>query len=251
MEVHGSFIWRLKEAPDGIVDLSGAKVGQLLDDRDSYAKDQLLVIDNFGYDSFDLPLGRDREPGRAMDTKQRLSWLRSQKQFSPEPYEQAIRVLRKLGHEREARLIAQAKQHDLRKRGTLDMGARIWNWFLEVTTGHGYKPWLALLWIMAFIIFGWGVFNLNKRDFIPTKEGVYLRPEYIQDRKVPKGYPALNTLLYSADVFLPIVNLQQKDYWMPHKRSVAGWLYLPIHIVLGCFFTAVLVAGVSGLIRKD
>jgi len=52
---------------------------------------------------------------------------------------------------------------------------------------------------------------------------------------------------------LPIVNLQQKDYWAPNSERPRGhWArrYLPLHILAGWFFTTLFVVGVTGLIRR-
>ena len=73
-------------------------------------------------------------------------------------------------------------------------------------------------------------------------------------KPLPPGYPPFQPILYSADVLLPIVNLQQKDYWAPNSERPRGYwarLYLPLHILAGWFFTTLFVVGVTGLIRRE
>jgi hypothetical protein len=108
------------------------------------------------------------------------------------------------------------------------------------------------MWIGLFIGVGYLVFNLDLADRVPLKESA---ATLYRDRKMlPADYPAFQPLLYSADVLLPIVNLQQKDYWAPNSAGPRGhWarLYLPFHILAGWFFTTLFVVGVTGLIRRE
>ena len=53
---------------------------------------------------------------------------------------------------------------------------------------------------------------------------------------------------------LPIVDLHQEKYWLPDARKDYGWLYqayLWLHIIFGWILTTVLVAGLTGLVKKD
>ena len=76
----------------------------------------------------------------------------------------------------------------------------------------------------------------------------------------------LSPLLYSLDVFVPFVNLDQEHYWWPDKAAtgeyrIFGWKfplpgsllrrYLWLQIIAGWLLSTIFVAGVSGLIRSD
>jgi hypothetical protein len=68
------------------------------------------------------------------------------------------------------------------------------------------------------------------------------------------NYPTFCALLYSLDAFLPIVNLHQEDYWLPSATMKYGkiyWFYLWFHIICGWVMTTLLVATLTGLIRRD
>jgi hypothetical protein len=63
----------------------------------------------------------------------------------------------------------------------------------------------------------------------------------------------LQPFIYSLDVFLPISNFHQEEYWMPRANDVWGYLllcYFWVHIALGWMLTTLGVAGLTGLVRK-
>ena len=100
-----------------------------------------------------------------------------------------------MGHERDAREVAIAKQEVLRKSGQLDNFSRAWKWLLGETIGHGYKPWSVLWYMATIIITGWLVFAWadTKDLMVQVKEG----PAVFIGR------------IYSLDMFLPIIDLHQ------------------------------------------
>lgn len=74
---------------------------------------------------------------------------------------------------------------------------------------------------------------------------------------LPPDYPAFSAIVYSLDVFLPIVDLHQEDFWLPGKTD-GGWgwawrykVWMWIEILLGWFLTTLFIAGFTPLIRKD
>ena len=85
-------------------------------------------------------------------------------------------------------------------------------------------------------------------------------------RHVSKDYPRFNALVYSIDVFVPLVDLHQQKYWLPNasrgdelpifkvfKLPTSGWWlrsYLWVQIAVGWLLTTLLALGLSGLIRR-
>ncbi|MDF1870777.1 MAG: hypothetical protein P1U30_10330 [Phycisphaerales bacterium] len=65
-----------------------------------------------------------------------------------------------------------------------------------------------------------------------------------------KEYPAFRPLAYSADAFLPLVNLHQESYWTP-KDSWVKSFYLPFHILAGWVVTTLAAVSVTGLVRHE
>jgi len=262
LEVTGSFTWvDIPIKPDGFVDLSHARVGQLIDDIESWPEKNKLLLDGFEYGSF-----ASYAPSTA---DARLGWIDLQPQgegsFWTQPYEQLANVFRRMGHEADTRAVLIAKQEALRRYGQLGWKAKAWNWFLGKTIAHGYKPWKAFLPIAFFVIVGAGVFSWADSEGImqPSKERVYLDSRFIESQKLPDRYPRFNSFVYSVDTFFPFVELHQEDYWLPSasfpsKKYLLGEplgvyfrFYLWFHIFWGWLLSAFAVAALTGLTRKD
>lgn len=76
--VEGVFSWQLKKRPIGAIDLMHAKVGVLIDNKESWPKPGMLQIDGFEYDA----LAPDDTPKKA---KERLRWIELQIPPAKEP----------------------------------------------------------------------------------------------------------------------------------------------------------------------
>ena len=71
------------------------------------------------------------------------------------------------------------------------------------------------------------------------------------------GYPAFEPWLYSIDTFMPFVDLDQKASYELQPRSdddlefwgFEGWFIF--HVLAGWALTGALVAGLTGLVKKD
>ena len=84
---------------------------------------------------------------------------------------------------------------------------------------------------------------------------------------LPPGYPAFEPFVYSLDVLLPIIDFQQDSKWRPDPRAtvdgrIAGTtyafevgrvaaIYQWLQIALGWVLSSLLVASLSGLVRKE
>ena len=145
--------------------------------------------------------------------------------------------------EKDAKTIARAKQNDLRKYGKLSSYAWFWNWFLDFTIGHGYQVWRILIFACSIIGIGAFVFYIANYMgvMVPVKDAA---------TKTPFFQP----IIYSIDLFLPIVNLHEEEYWLPMgqgKFSNFFMGYLWVHIFLGWLLTTIGVAGLTGIVKKD
>jgi hypothetical protein len=124
------FLRNLAIPPTGRLDLSGAHVGDLVDDAASWplAPDD-LVLDGFTYDRID--------GGNNTSFAARRRWLEAgsttKGEFRPQPYTQLAKVLRQMGHAGEARKVLIARTL---RQGQANRAAR-WN---------GVKGPLGTLW---------------------------------------------------------------------------------------------------------
>lgn len=241
--VEGLFSWQ-EVAASGSIILEYASASRL-EDHVTCWPEREFSLHGFEYKG----LGRDA----LRDAESRNYWLKRQSRFTAQPYEHLISVLRRSGHEDDAREVAIEKKVRLRKSGLLSLRARAWSCFLGFLVAHGYRPSRAFALAAIVVVVGWWVFSnaVDESAMIPTKKEAYTEAT---PRKLKADYPQLLPPLYSLDVFLPVVNLHQEDYWLPDASQRHGawyWGYMWAHIVLGWTLTTVLVAALAGLIKKD
>ncbi|MBI5436045.1 MAG: membrane-associated oxidoreductase [Nitrosomonadales bacterium] len=151
------------------VSLASSHVGRLADDAGSWGK--WLHLDGFTYDSI--------ASGAPTDAVTRLAWLDKQYQphsglngngadFKPQPWRQLAKVLREMGHAENARQVAIAFEHRLRKANLIGQMPKHWgklnswfyrnisrggHWLFWVFTGYGYRPLRLLAWIFGVWMF--------------------------------------------------------------------------------------------------
>ena len=235
--------WKDRITAFGLV---SATVGTLEQSIDAWPMDGSLFLNGFGYD----PLG-SRFPRKLC-----VEWLRLQTKeyFSLQPYEQLAKVLKTSGYASEATEVLIAKHEDLRRHGDLGWWAEAWNYVLGFSIGHGYKPHRALLFVLLLLIPGWFFFKLGH------DHGLMIRTKDLSK----EAYPKFHALVYSAEFFVPIMDLRQRGYWAPTENRghaivkcqiTLRWGYLlTIYFWLQTFFgwvlTSLWVAGFTGLVRK-
>jgi hypothetical protein len=99
------------------------------------------------------------------------------------------------------------------------------------------------------------------------KRSAVMRPTYPENAPIAESrYERLYPLLYSLDIFLPFVNLHQEHYWWPNSCatgeftiggsaiSVPGSIvlyYLWLQIIARWLLSAIVIAGITGLLRND
>jgi hypothetical protein len=256
LEVRSGFVWRRVSLENGAqLMLRDASVGFIVDQERGWPPPGKLVIDGFVYSSFDV------HPGDSpWDAHTRLRWLALQPPgFHLQPYRQLAKVLRQSGDDPGAIQVLMAEE-DARYR-QFELPGRIAGDFLRATIGYGYKPLRTVGWSLLVVLIGWSVVGLAKRAGV-------MRPTWPENapHSSEPHYEDLHAFLYSLDAFLPFVNLHQEHYWWPnsqlsgecailgHQFNLRGSLvryYLWLQVISGWLLSAILVAGVTGLMRSD
>jgi hypothetical protein len=259
--VDGDVYFRAGERPfetQGTLDLAGAKINgeleilprntstdwsldlhetsavELFDDETSWPLKDHLKLDGFVYSQI---------YGGTKDVEKRVDWVRRQGKdnFATQPYEHLAKVLRDEGDDEGARRVLIAMEDDRRSDET-GFGRRLWSRVLWATIGYGYDTWRALWFIAALVVVGWAIFLWGgKRKWIRSTEDH------------PEHYEPFNPFIYSLETLLPLVDLYQAKHWVPNAKSLGGKTlrcYLWVHTILGWFLTAMLIAGVTGLVQK-
>jgi hypothetical protein len=290
-DLGNAFVWTdVAMTTKSVLDLQVAKAKTLYDDEQSWPRPNNLLLDGFAYERFD---------GKAPSSlKQRIRWLHRQPQskFSPQPYLQLASVYRKMDQDHEAKQVMIIKNRDYARfirdhqastQGwpskrifgreielTYRLGSSDWWWYTIFgrLIGYGYEPWNAFFISLGFIIFGWAIFHFGfSNDVIsPTKENAYAKDDgghqlrHNHKKKYSDDYPKFNAFVYSLESFVPLVKLDQTEYWKPNANlgvqlkiwrlslPTTGSLlrtYLWFHIMSGWVLTSLWVAGLTGLIR--
>ncbi len=244
-----SFIWTDVKSPQkATLDLRSAKIGSLWDEQKSWPDKGRLYLHGLVYDNLD-----DEAPKEA---KSRIEWIRLNggKEFSPQPYEQLAEVLKRNGHENDAKEVLIAKNKDKVRLTQLTWSELLWYRVFGPMIGYGYSPWRAF-WIgIVIVLLGWLIFWAGSRAEVmtPAKEGA----------DASGGFCAL---VYSLDVFVPLVDLRQASYCMPNPNltgevSISNKLKLPVkgkylryylwfEVIMGWILTTLFVVGLTGLVR--
>ncbi len=218
----------------------------------------------------------DRGDDERKAVKRQIQWLQRQGgPFHHQPYEQLAAVLRRDGRESDARTVLVAKAKRQARQTHMTFPARCWHGFLGLVIGYGYHPWRALgisfgLVLLGAALFGWG-YRSGAIAATREMESVFIVDAKSADdggrepRVFRRYYPQFSALMYSLDVFIPLLDLHQAKYWLPNAQPMernpdsgtrdppaAGRLlraYMWFHIGAGWVLTTLLFAGLTGLVR--
>jgi hypothetical protein len=228
-QVGGSLSLQRLATPLQSASLIDAHVGTLIDDASTWG--QHLELDGFRYTRF----GR----GAPTDAAMRVDWLLRQRadhlgaDFRPAPWRQVVGVLRHMGHDLSARAVALGHERQLRKIGAIGRGApRGLRWLVRLghgafglVAGYGQRPLRLLasalaVWLLCGAAY-WGA----AEGFAPSAALLVAAPRLAACRPdcpgLPATLPAFQPLVYSLDVLLPLVDLQQQRHWAPARGALA------------------------------
>ena len=267
-EIKGMLSWGKGTTGAGTVTLEGSKVGILADDLASWKPPVKVRLNGFSYGQF-------ANPG---DIQSRIEWLANRPKdvpFSPQPYEQAAKVLFGMGRDNDARAILLAKEQELSKHGKWKWWQKPLRWLWGKLAGYGYEPARTFVSMLVVVAIGWGVFHCadDYGRMVPHQPVVLANPDYNAEMAVATGsgecrdgpkptevvtrlfpdYPEFNALVYSADVFIPFFALHQEPYWFPARAKDGGFpwvtLWYWIEIVAGWILTSLFLLSVTGILR--
>ena len=259
-----------------ILDLEHADIGVLWDEEASWPSRESLYLHGLTYNEI-----HHTSPHDAASRKRWLG-LQPNGAHTPQPYEQLAIALRKAGKEQDAREILIEKNRRLKQ---FDNCLKDWSclvhWLFGLFLGYGYKPRNALWWILGFIMLGTIVFHVAGRDglMVQAQSWNIRHKQALQATMVGEPYPRFNALVYSIDTFVPFIDLDQEDYWIPASNGGTGtfslceaslepghhavadldnisfgptflYIYFWCHVCIGWFFTGLLIIGVTGMLQR-
>ena len=210
-----------KDRPDGAVDLVNAQIGNFYDDEETWPT--MLRLRGLVYESLE---------NDSVSVRARLRWLTLHEGgYVPGIYDQLAAVYRRAGQVEASRQVSIAKQQ--RRRHELNLVGKVWNWLLYLTVGYGYRTWWAGLWLVALLAIGSLVFN----DAYP----LHMSP-------AAAVVPVFQPVAYTLDVLVPIMDLGQRQAWLPlGAAQVWSWSLTGA----GWILTTAVIAGLTNALRRD
>jgi hypothetical protein len=271
LKVKGNlFLWNA--TVHGAIRIPAARIGTLVDDINCWQAGN-HVLDGLHYDRIIGPT----------DAASRIAWLEKQypdeltSNFAPQPWEQLIKTLREMGHPYDASVVAIAKQDQIRRAGVIRGGVRgAMHWLYGKIAGYGYRPIWTVYWMIAVGLFCGACFEVGREwgFFGPTNPLIHAsaalemcggagegKPFWTSTAcPVPPEYTTMWPWVYSLDLLLPLVNLQQDVDWAPivingkGEQLLGGYLLralLWFEILFGWAASLILVAVLGRLVEKD
>ena len=187
-KMNGGLIWLGVTVAKGTFSFSNAYTSSLTDDKDSWPSGGQVDLNGMTYDTI---------IGGPLDAKTRLAWLDKGSnwngEFKPQPYTQLAKVLRDMGHDKDARLVLEKREELLRQSERKRFRAppnptdrnymtalgydvlSLLHWAIvekafKHLIGFGHRPFKSLGWLFAL----WGIAvwlsheTWDGGDFAPT-----------------------------------------------------------------------------------
>lgn len=260
----------------GAVNFEAARVSSLIDGNFSWAEGR-HYFDGFQYERLVV----------LTDAESRIAWLKRQvdenlkEDFRPQPWEQLIKVLRDMGHSYEASEVAIAKQVALREAGKITGIRKVLHVIYGALAGYGYRPmrtvgWMCAVWFVLSFAYWAGAdyySAIGPADPVITSEVLYGdasricghgneagKTRWTECPGVPDEYSTFQPFMYSLDLILPLVDLQQDSDWAPIAEGPTGhdllagavlrW-FMWFEILFGWTASLILVAVLGRLVEMD
>jgi hypothetical protein len=233
--IEGALVLRDLQEPLLGASFVGTRAGSLVDDATTWG--ERLALDGFAYRRFG--------DGAPLDVGFRVDWLERQKQahlkteFRMQPWQRAIRVLRRMGHDRRASSLAVRREGWLRRCGRIGEWAppglrwlpRAAHALLGLLAGYGYRPGRLVAWMLAV----WGLSAL-----------VYWAAA------APAAQAVSGSFVFSLDRLLPLLKLHPTGAW----PAGADWVdtvrwWSRIEAGFGWVALFLFVVSIAGWIDRD
>lgn len=240
VQIGSVFDWRLEKPPES-VDVSFGEIGLLRDTAHSWPVGTRLSGLTL------LAVEETMEP-------EREAWLAKAANFAPDVYHQLVRIYRDNGQSRESRNMAVACRRERLERDYVPRPARAWNRFLDWSVCYGYDLARPLYVVIVLGLLGTLLFSLARGSQL--MQAVNAAPSaHIAADRCTAAYPCFIPPVYSFELFLPVINFRQLNYWLPNAST--GWgmalsVYVWFSIVVGWLVCTSLGAGIAQVFsRRD
>jgi hypothetical protein len=183
-------------------------------------------------------------------------WASQFSYYSPQAYESVADYYLRRGNPVGHTYMQIAKQDDYILYGPVRFLEDIWRILLRYTTGYGYRLWLAGLIAAIIVIVGGEVYKYayESGSIAPASVDVLVNEPYTQKGIPPRDYPRFQPMVYSLDIFLPIIDLKMESYYLPVRDTPLGSFargYMLLQIISGWLLTTLFATAVGSLLREQ
>jgi hypothetical protein len=256
----------------GTLDLAGVQIGDLIvDDRfDAEVMPGPLVASGW----------RIQDIHGAIRGSRRASarWLDTAPSFVAQPWHELATVYDRNGQPADARWVRwQAARRSTRQAPSWSKPLR---WVYGALTGHGYYPLIAVMWLCLTFTSAWLLTAHHTEAFTPTnpreanpatastvttsntsagRSSGKARPSQPMPTgpitgatpgyNLAPGYPSFHPALHALDGMLPAAATGQASAWRLTSTTWLPWALTTLK-AFGWILTVLLLAGVSGLLRR-
>ena len=269
IDLEGGVVRELSLPAEGpaFVDLSRAKVTHLTTPDD---REPRYPVRATGWEIGDIE-GRIRTD-RAAATR----WLSRAQGWdvSPQPWHALAAVYERNGHPAEGRRLRFTAANKVTK--SAPWASKQLRRLYLVFAGHGYYPLLAAVWLIVALAGGFALVEMSREHFVPTSPSAATTvitiaadttgggegaPVEIEQSRTITGaddcathpqYPCLDSFSYALTGVIPAATGVVRPDWT--ISTAAPWWVKAGIPALRCaawLFTAILLAGVTGLLRKS
>ena len=183
-------------------------------------------------------------------------WASQFSYYSPQAYESVADYYLRRGNPVGHTYMQIVKQDDYILYGPVRFLEDIWRILLRYTTGYGYRLWLAGLIAAIIVIVGGEVYKYayESGSIAPASVDVLVNEPYTQKGIPPRDYPRFQPMVYSLDIFLPIIDLKMESYYLPVRDTPLGSFargYMLLQIISGWLLTTLFATAVGSLLREQ
>ena len=259
LRLSGDLAWvAIKVTDKTSLDLVGARIKRLRDDRESWPTEGKLDLDGLVYEEVTLNTRPSLEQVKErrwtgelpLDARERIKWIMLQKperRSEPQPWMQLRELLEKKGDHKGAKYVLFRFNCLKAQKSWI-----LWRWLKKYFAWLEEKP-LRILWTIAGVVV-LGTINFWVADskqammetvrILPTaavdenrcaqqnmsgQEDNNKHADWCRANPVSIHYPPFNPFVYSLENCLPIVKLGMDDRWMPSKDNKFTEPWFPNH----------------------
>ncbi len=204
-------------------------------------------------------LRTDRNSARRwLDTIDDQPMTGNRKEFASQPWKELARIYDQIGQPEDARRL----HFWAAKRTTrvVPWTSKLIRWPYSGLVGYGYYPlmvlgWLTTLWTVVVILcfLNAGAFTPADHRFSTVKVTTSNGPVEVRNTGAtahPPNYPPFNAGLFAVETALPTAAIGQTAAWRVTENT---WLPSVFAVIKGLawILTALLLAGITGILRKE